>query len=351
MTFALRSAVSRAASLVGGVLLGLLALELSLRLVTYEHEADGNYWGRGAFVTDPELGYRHAPSTAAIVGRFGAFGPSTLVTNELGFRDQRLPLPDASRTQGPPRLMVVGASYLFGLGVDDDAELFHRRLEGFLRERPDVPDDLLVFNVSQTGYRLSQLEALTRRELERFAPDMVLLAMRPAAPVRPEQDEVDIVNGYRLSGARVGRGSWLDELRTRSAAFMSAARSPLLESRTYVARQLLVEAGIIEWHDTSADATRSDPDDVLRILRRLARFLDERHIAFAVMEIHGQDAAAKPAPLRRREPFATVDVHPTAAWPLDGDHHWRAIGHLEAARQVAAQLPTAALRRRGGEPR
>ena len=42
--------MGRVASVLLGLALGLLGLEATVRLATYEYEADGYYWGRGAFV-------------------------------------------------------------------------------------------------------------------------------------------------------------------------------------------------------------------------------------------------------------------------------------------------------------
>lgn len=48
------------AALTLGAGLGPVLAEAGLRLA-HEHEADRNYWGRGAFVEDPELPFLHAP--------------------------------------------------------------------------------------------------------------------------------------------------------------------------------------------------------------------------------------------------------------------------------------------------
>ena len=318
-----------------GLALGLVALELSLRLTTYEHEADGNYWGRDAFVADEDCGYRHAPSTVATLGRRGVFGPLTVRTNADGYRDRRPiePGPDSG-----PRLMIIGASFMFGLGVEDDEALFAAQLERRLRERDDLPDDLEVLNVSQAGYLAKELEALGRREVPRAQPAMVLLVLTPAVRfTRLEEGvELDVLHGYRLPSTRPGRGSWVDALRTDSWAFMRTERSPLLEASAY-----FEGAGEHSGPDPG-ERSRGTKLKVPRHVVALSRFLERRDIAFLVMVVYRPWQKDKEHWLGKAlapESFAVHELDTPAEWVLGSDGHWTAEGHAAAAALMAPRLP------------
>jgi hypothetical protein len=348
--------MGRVASVLLGLVLGLAGLEATVRLGTYEHEADGNYWGRDAFVADPVLGYRHKPSATATYGRFGQLGPARITTNALGYRDTRLPDTDGPVTDGqaPPRLLVVGASFMFGLGIDDDEAIFPVQLERALRARDDMPDDLQVFNVSQTGYLAHELSLLALEELDRFAPRMVLLVLRPVSEAAriPEGETVDIVNGYRLASTRDAQGGWLDELRTRSSAFMHVVRSPLLAPGTYVDEQLLLDIpALSSWRPEAPEETRDTAAmqagraQVLDEIGELGRALAEEGIEFRCMVI---------SPPRSRSnwlgralsdaPIAFIEVRSRLEWTRETDMHWTAEGHRLVAELVAPSIPAAPFR-------
>lgn len=329
-----------------GLVLGLLALEFGVRLTTYEHEADGNYWGRGAFVEDADAGYRHAPSTAATFGRMGAFGPITVSTNADGYRDPR---PLAPTPESGPQLMIVGSSMMFGLGVEQDEALFTRQLERRLRERPELPEDLEVRNVSQTGYLARELELLVRRETPTVAPQMVLLVLTaPSDRVTRMGDGavLDVLNGYRLPADRPLAGGLVDLLRTRSVAGMRIARSPLLKPAAYVDDQLLARLlrGDEELRPESAGNPHAQGtrQDVLRHVLEIHRYLDRRGIAFGVMIVY------RPW-LRSRwlskslagAPFEVIGVDTPQEWLHGSDGHWTVAGHDAAAALVAPRIPAA----------
>lgn len=84
-----------------------------------------------------------------------------------GFR--RVPGPVAP---GAARLVVLGDSYAFGYGVDDE-ETFASRLAGMLGGRADVR------NWGVPGYNLVQEVELLRVRGPEVAPDLVVLALHP----------------------------------------------------------------------------------------------------------------------------------------------------------------------------
>ena len=86
---------------------------------------------------------------------------------EDGFRS--VPTPPAP---GAARIVVLGDSYAFGYGVDDD-ETFAYRLAGLLRGRAEVR------NWGVPGYNLAQQVELLRVRGPEAAPEFVVVALHP----------------------------------------------------------------------------------------------------------------------------------------------------------------------------
>lgn len=342
--------MGRVASVLLGVLLGLGALDVVLRLTLYEHEANRNYWGRGAFVADDTLGYRHAPSTSLLAGRMGQFGPLRVSTNALGYRDRRLPYSDVQDGEGevPPRLLIAGASFVFGLGLNDDDGLFHEQLERTLRTREEFPSDLQVFNISQTGYLVRDLALLVESELDRFSPRSVLLVIRPTLKFTrvPEGSDVDIVNGYRIPGDRSYPGTWLDEVRTLSPAWQRIGGSPLFTAGAYLEDQLLLRSPLFEglW---SGPAIRvySDTERLKGLVRvrheilRLADALRRKGVSLTCLVIAPPDTRFQGlASSLEGNPIEVIKVKVKSHWTWGGDAHWTPEGSRLVAELVAARM-------------
>ncbi|MFT5051549.1 MAG: hypothetical protein ACI8QZ_002968 [Chlamydiales bacterium] len=334
--------MARILSLLLGTLLGLLALELALRLTIYEHEADRNYWGKGAFVADDACVYRQAPEATATTGRRGMFGPSAITTNADGYRGPRLTSDDSKA----PRLMVVGASTMFGLGISDDEAVFCRQLERQLRSRPDLPDSLQVFNVSQTGYLSLELLHLVRREVGRVRPTMVLLVLTPNTHTTHFADrEIDIVNGYRLPSRRFMPATWLDSLRTSSYAFMQISGSPLTRASAYTRNQLLTR---LFFRTTSsggpkkarAAGARGDRADVAAHVREAHLLLQDLGIEMACAVAYAPHQRGRwLRPLLEDTDIEVHEIDIQPSWLIQGDGHWTEEGHRKAAQLVGRLIP------------
>jgi lysophospholipase L1-like esterase len=76
------------------------------------------------------------------------------------------------RASGKPRVLVLGDSYAFGFGVNDE-ETFPHRLEELLGGRADV------LNFGVPAYDLAQEVELLRNKGLAYAPDVVVLALHP----------------------------------------------------------------------------------------------------------------------------------------------------------------------------
>lgn len=318
-------------ALLGAGLLG----EGGLRLYFHEHEADRAYWGRGAFRSVAGYPYRHALSTTATIGREGSFGPHRINTNSLGYRDPRTPEP----RKNAPRLVLAGSSYAFGIGIESDADLLHAQLERLLRERPDWPANLEVYNLSQTGFNLANLVRLLDDEIDRFDPDAIVLALSPLAWRAQVLAEADVVDGYRLSPSRLFRGSSLDRLRTRSYLVMRW-RNPFQGGGEFHERKLLASftaAGRRAEAMRRAREIQQNVGVMLDSLAALAERLRRRGVPIYCVPL-GQDTQAGTAALEELGLWALA-VPTRPEWRIPSDLHWNERGHREAAAAIASALP------------
>ncbi len=183
--------------------------EVALRVQYREEEIFGRYWAAGAFVPDKELGFRHAPGFSGRAFRRSAFDcPVEIQAN--GLRQANY----ATQLRHPRRLLILGDSFAFGLGVDERAA-FPSLIQPPLNSR-----GVGVINGAQTSYCTAQEVGLGRRLVETVRPDGVVLCLFS------ENDVIgDYYKRYRNVEVRYGRrlrkNRWLpvapvDYLRTHS---------------------------------------------------------------------------------------------------------------------------------------
>ncbi len=114
---------------------------------------------------DSVLGWVPKPRVVGSHVRKGSFS-STFRTNEHGFRDRTSPFRTDSSTT---RIVVVGDSFTWGYGVNDD-EVYTERLEASL-------EGVEVINLGVAAYGLRQELALLERVGMRCEPDLVVLGL------------------------------------------------------------------------------------------------------------------------------------------------------------------------------
>lgn len=93
-------------------------------------------------------------------------------TVSIGPLGSRNPSPPQGRTEGRLRVLFLGASTIYGAGVDDD-ETLPAYLQAWLRQQGHA--DAEVFNFGTSGYVLSQMAILGRRLLPVLEPDLVVV--------------------------------------------------------------------------------------------------------------------------------------------------------------------------------
>jgi len=141
---------------------------------------------REPVVFDPLLGFRGIPGHRQEVA--DEHGRYVFALNAQGFRGREIPAEPAPASEGVPRVLFVGDSFLIGSAVREE-QLVTSLVEAGLRLRGREAE---VFNLSSFDWGTAQ-ELLALRELGRpLAPDAVVLVLYPANDL--------INNSMRLAG-------------------------------------------------------------------------------------------------------------------------------------------------------
>jgi len=140
---------------------------LALRPLLYFQEAD---LAAHEVSDDVELLYGLRPGARETFMSDLTDRPRTVTVNSLGFRD---PPRQAAKPAGVFRIVCLGTSHMYGAQVDD-GETLPRYLEKVLQR--DFRGDFEVWNAGVSAYTIRQLAAAGRGIIEKYSPDLVLLA-------------------------------------------------------------------------------------------------------------------------------------------------------------------------------
>ena len=305
--------------------LPLLVGEGILRMVYREEEARVDYWGAGAFIADENLGYRHTPGFQGFAVRRGEFC-SEIAINEQGLRQSSF----ESQLSQPHHLLLLGASYALGLGVEEEAN-FASLIQPELNAA-----GVGVINASQSGYCVEQAQQFGLEWAARVEPRTILLTMVPTHDAmigyRKRYLDHDVVHGCRLPKRRALAVPAVDYLRTHS----------FLWAYVETAFKRVMTSG--EAAKFGAEA-RADPEPIVRAtldsMEVLRRYCAERSIAFGVVVVTAEKVpsdldqsylealSAEGIPVLHcgAPEFTTEDY-------FARDAHWNANGHRKAAAQV-----------------
>jgi lysophospholipase L1-like esterase len=144
-----------------GILVGLVAVEAAVRLLTYDVHTPGMY------VEDPDVGYVVAPNFVGYQSRPEFH--TRVTTGQYGLRgaDTR------PRQANTVRILVLGDSQAWGFGVDDDAT-FSVQLERQLADHyPEL--DIQVLNGGVPGYGTADQLAFLESRGPILDPDLVIV--------------------------------------------------------------------------------------------------------------------------------------------------------------------------------
>ena len=324
-----QSGASKALLAVTSLLLTAIAFEAVLRLVLREEEVNGNYWGVGAFEAFPGAGYRHAEGFEGFAYRRGVFDVPVRIA-EHGLRQ-----PDLAGQLGyPERILVLGDSFAFGLGVGEAEALPRRLAERF------NPRRVGVINGAQTGYSAIQEAEFGAWLSERVRPTLILQFLFLANDVLDDyqrsHERVEVHYGYRLPRDRRLRGPFFDYLRTHSYSWMFVD-GRIGRQRTGEARRSLRRRA----REQPGGFVGPTIDAVLMLHRHCAR----QGIRFGVALVpYRGEATVYADPVTSaltRCGVPLLDLAPGGFEPGDhlvGDSHWSPDGHRRAAALVAPFL-------------
>jgi lysophospholipase L1-like esterase len=217
--------------------------------------------------------------------------------NERGYRGRSLGLPRTSRL----RVVVLGDSIAFGLGVSDD-ETFSSRLDA--RE-----NSIEVANLAVQGYGPDQELLVLERDALRLRPDVVVLAFCMANDLAESLLPVSLYDGttpkptFRLvQGDLVLDASNLSHGMAWHAQRALADHSHLFNRLMGVAPKPRPPGGR-HWRERFADALQQE-EQVLAVNRALVRRMSamclERGIAFLVVAFPDRFTFRRKTPLLER---------------------------------------------------
>jgi len=129
-------------------------------------------------------------------------------TNELGLRDDPVPLP----ADGELRILVLGDSVTVGWGVHAE-DRFSERLEKMLSDRLERP--VHVINSGVSGYNTEQELIFLRRHIDTMRPDLVIVVYVENDVEPKALDFVDMQNRWKNppdANASLLRWSWFYRL-------------------------------------------------------------------------------------------------------------------------------------------
>ena len=159
-------------------------------------------------VANPKIIYELRP------GLSGVLKGGRLTINEDGFRSRGHPV---AKPAGVVRVVGIGDSFMFGLGVGDD-ETYLDRLEGLLNRDPESAE-WQVINTAVPGYNTVMEVATLRHRGLGYAPDYVLIEI--------VGNDIDLPNFIRTRVSPFALRSfivdWFEEGRRRSR------RHPLIQ--------------------------------------------------------------------------------------------------------------------------
>lgn len=315
---------------------------------------------------DPEIGFVLTPE---LDGR--SHNPEWDVavhTNRIGLRERELPPP----APGERRLLILGDSFTFGLGVEVE-QAFPRRVEALLRH-DDPSLDLTVVNAGVPGYGTRHELAWWRRIDPAVDADALLLAVFLGNDFYDNVglNEFEIVSGFRVPkrlhggraqlSARLGLPIWLKVwLRTHLHTYTLAMNGW---------NALLAWGGWTDLEEFYAIYRRDPPPDMQPALdatrASLAELASAVHASgrplglVLISDARAGDAIERRSDLDFERParlmtemaeaqgLPVLDLtplfrHPEGhIHPVDG--HWNASGHELAAEAIVASLRDGALR-------
>ncbi len=311
----------RVALIAAGTIALVAALELVARGAAFALGRD-----RG-LVLDTVLGWRPLPDLEKRGALWGEHLPAR--TNALGWRDKPR---EIARTPGRQRALLLGDSYVFGVGVDDGL----RVSEALEREIPELE----AWNLGVTAYGPDQELILLESVIDAYAADVVVWFTSLA------NDVEDVRYNRRYSFAK----PWYE---LDGERLVPHAPAPSLLARLRDA-SYLTELLMAPFHGRALAHDVAEPwvgRDGLPLFVAVASALRQSAAAHGKPFLCVVIPSSKPeVDARAVSELAAAGLEPLLLAPAfeqgraDGaslllpDGHWNAAGHALAARLVAEEL-------------
>ncbi len=295
-----------------------LLLEIFFRVYLYEEEADMNYWGRGAFQEDIEVGYIHTPNFKARAMRRPEF-ISHFEINKYGLRQRDM----EKQLAFEQRVLFLGDSFTVGLGVEEE-EMFTNRISRRLNEL-----GIGVINGGQTGYCITQEYNFARKLLDQHYYNHIFLCLFLSNDIRGDYfqgyKKIDVKHGYRLLKARAFKNEAADYIRTHSYTFMYV--------KAFIKKKLRKPKGL--------EPEGFNHNSKLAI-QDIIRLCDEQGIGLTIMLIPNfqkeipHEEEFKNLFEERGIDYFKVAVQRDDYFPIDG--HWNRKGHGTASEAILQHI-------------
>ncbi len=309
-------------------------------------------------IPHPERGYAFRPS---FTNEWRSADYAFLVRlNELGLRDTSL----AEAKAGGLRILALGDSYTFGIGVEGDEswpEVLERRL------RSELPATLrpVVFDAGLPAYGARQIRQLGEELIPKLEPQIVIFGMYMNSAWRVENPYVifgqTLITTDRVDAMAIGRSNEL--LITAFPPGPLRALDLWFKQHLYVAAHLLSLANEgRHWPDRTAP--HDSPEGLARAwapvlaeIDQLDRGVREAGARLIVLPINAQESDGSFSDQQSRanailrdhclarsilfvdplpELIAQSNGQPLHRFPSDG--HWTAAAHAIAAEQLEREI-------------
>jgi lysophospholipase L1-like esterase len=192
----------RISLVLGSLVLTVAVLEILVRTFAPQ---DNFIFGMSVYEADPEADYRLAPNLHV------PQGGQMLRTNSMGFRDRDIAV---KKPDGVVRVVCLGDSMTFGLGLIREEVPYPRQLERFLNEGQSSPR-YEVLNAGISGYGTDQEVATLKKRILRLSPDVVTIGFFPSNDVTDNmyRGEKEAFQGLLLTAREDRSLSWDVSLR------------------------------------------------------------------------------------------------------------------------------------------
>lgn len=333
----------------------LLALEAGTRLLGLHFPALTRVAAteRGLWVYDATKGWFHTPHASGVSYLGGPDGGAVRI-NALGLRGREVA---PAKPPGVKRILVLGDSYVFGVGVDE-GHLVTAELERLVKG--DLSGGCEVINMGVSGYSTDQEYLLFREMGSRLSPDLVILVV--------------VGNDFRANTADFVYDRYYKPFfAPEPGGRLSLRNVPVPQLSPWQRAKLWLSEESNLWN-----SLRVRTSDVAPIRRFLESFrvmtphigrVDEVEITAALIRALGSEIEAAGAKLlvvdagqrgERSAPFNALGVklasagipflnlkrtlaearraHPSGRWDFPGNPHWNVDAHRVAAETIHQHL-------------